>query len=114
MKCPTGRSRPRGIGRYRIMAFLTIAIDREVAGRRELTGPLVIGRSEECDLCIPSPLLSRKHLELQPTPQGWLAIDLGSKNGSLIGENKLTRELLQDGSILSLGNVLLKFNTAMF
>jgi pSer/pThr/pTyr-binding forkhead associated (FHA) protein len=96
------------------MAFLIISVDKRVTGKRELTGSLVVGRSADCGLSFPSMLLSRQHIRLEPTADGWVAIDLGSKNGSYVRNQKLARQLLRDGDIVALGNVMLEFSTGTF
>lgn len=41
---------------------------------------LVVGRDPECDVVLHSPAVSRRHLRLEPTPEGMEVADLGSTN----------------------------------
>jgi len=51
-----------------------------------LTGAVtVIGRGSECDITVDDTGISRRHLELKATPNGVIATDLGSTNGSFAG-----------------------------
>src|SRR5262245_395673 len=43
--------------------------------------PFVIGRAVACDLVVNDGRVSRRHLMLEPTPDGWTAIDI-SANGT--------------------------------
>ncbi len=50
------------------------------SGEAELTAESnrVVGRGRDCDLVIPDARVSRRHLSLEPTPDGWVARDLSS------------------------------------
>jgi pSer/pThr/pTyr-binding forkhead associated (FHA) protein len=50
----------------------------------------VIGRSETCDLPLAEPDASREHLQLTRRGSTVLVQDLGSKNGALLGEVRIT------------------------
>ncbi len=51
---------------------------------------VLIGRAPECDVCLPHPMVSRYHAELQRTPDGQLRIaDRGSMNGITVGGRRL-------------------------
>jgi hypothetical protein len=79
--------------------------------RKDATS-LVLGRGEECDLCINDATLSQKHLSFTTTSQGWKVTDLGSRNGTWINERKLVPSLpvmLLPGSTLKVGQVLLRY-----
>jgi DNA-binding CsgD family transcriptional regulator len=52
----------------------------------------LVGRSEDCDIPLPHPLVSRHHVQLSRTAHGELvARDLGSTNGT-IAENSVLRD----------------------
>jgi len=46
------------------------------------TDSLVIGRSSRCDLAVADRCLSRQHVRLYQSDEGWLVEDLGSRNGT--------------------------------
>lgn len=63
----------------------------------------VLGRDRSCDLVLADALASRQHIAIRPTAQGWVAVDLGSTNGSLLNGQLLAP---QQGAALSHGAVL--------
>ncbi len=65
----------------------------------------VVGRSRKCDLSIPDPSASRKHVVLTPG-EGLIALeDLGSSNGTFInGERIQGTGILRHGDRLGLGD----------
>jgi len=71
---------------------------------------VVAGRSPENAVSIPDNSVSRKHLLLRHTAEGWMASDMGSGNGTLINGMPLKEEtLLENGDCLSLGETELQF-----
>ncbi|MDQ3879288.1 MAG: DUF3662 and FHA domain-containing protein [Actinomycetota bacterium] len=71
--------------------------------------PIVIGRMSTSDVVLSDPNVSRRHAELRHTSDGWLVVDLGSTNGTLVN-GKLAREhRLSDGDELTFGSTALRF-----
>jgi len=86
------------------MAYLIVLHGRAVFDRRELTRPLTIGRSHDCDVVIPDLQASRRHCVVEPTPGGgWRVRDLGSRNGTLKGDEMITESPLASGDLVWLG-----------
>lgn len=84
----------------------------EVAGERfSLNAARVsVGRSAEADITVEDSGVSRKHLEIVRQGGHYLAVDLGSTNGSYVdGERVDGRTELVDGSVISLGRTRLVF-----
>lgn len=83
--------------------------------RYPLTGPrLQLGRAPDCDICLESPGISRRHAELRAEPHaaGEQAVlhHLGSSNGTYLNDCRLAAPAaLKDGDLVRLGNVMLKF-----
>lgn len=50
---------------------------------------ITIGRAPEVGISLPHPLISRAHAEVRLDAQGLLLTDLGSSNGTFIGEERL-------------------------
>ncbi|MFO0757514.1 MAG: sigma 54-interacting transcriptional regulator [Byssovorax sp.] len=65
--------------------------------------PVLIGTSPECTVVVADARLSRRHCELRLTDQGILLRDLGSKNGTFVGEVRVREALIPPGSTVSLG-----------
>lgn len=75
-----------------------------------LTSDIVIGRSQECDLCVDDEMVSRKHAKLTLHPDGVYITDLGSSNGTKIGINLIPIQTpfhLEASQIFSMGNITL-------
>lgn len=65
----------------------------------------IVGRRQECDLCVPLMVVSRKHCEINHD-QGILRVrDLGSRNGTFINGEKVTEAVLKPGDKLQVGPV---------
>lgn len=78
-----------------------------------LTEPVtVIGRGSEADIVVHDPGVSRRHLELRITPQGIIATDLGSTNGSYVEGHRISAATLLDGNELTIGRTHLLFWTS--
>lgn len=80
------------------------------------TGPkkrVTIGRSQNNDIILPFPSISRIHAELVNDEYGkWNIKDMGSSRGTLVNGNKIPTgqfESLKFGDLLILGNISIKF-----
>lgn len=62
-----------------------------------LTGKVVFGRDEHCDIVVDSPLVSRRHAEIEITEQGVRVHDLNSGNGTFIAGERIQDCLLAPG-----------------
>ncbi|MCL9761048.1 FHA domain-containing protein [Frankia sp. AiPa1] len=58
----------------------------------------VIGRGRDCDVVISDGRVSRHHLRLEPTADGWLARDISS-SGIWVGGSRTSTVALRDGEI---------------
>ena len=63
----------------------------------------VIGRGSGCDIVIDDPGISRKHLEIDITPGGVIARDLGSTNGTYVEGHQVPAATLLDGNTITIG-----------
>ena len=84
----------------------------EVGGERfSLNAPSVsVGRSTEADITVEDTGVSRKHLEIRRQGQHYVAVDLGSTNGSYVdGERVQGRAELVNGSVITMGRTRLVF-----
>ncbi len=70
----------------------------------EIDGERVIGRSN-ADITIEDPKLSRRHAALRPVEGGLEVTDLGSLNGTMVGDERITETVrLTAGERLRLGD----------
>jgi pSer/pThr/pTyr-binding forkhead associated (FHA) protein len=68
------------------------------------TAPIVIGSAADADLTVDDVGVSRHHARVGRTPDGaFYAEDLGSKNGTFRGKDRIGVTLLQGGTLLRLG-----------
>ena len=84
-----------------------------VAGRRLLVGPTgaTIGRSRQCDVVVEDPNVSRQHAEVRPRANGWVLVDLGSTNGSILNGRRIERpEPLAPGDTIEVGTSVITFD----
>ena len=76
---------------------------------RVTLGPrTLIGRSDDNDVCLPSPYLSRHHAAIISTPEGYYVVDLDSINGVLLNGQRIERTVLCDEDVLAIGPFRLK------
>jgi predicted component of type VI protein secretion system len=77
-----------------------MGLDGILEGRKWILGDgdFVIGRSPDCQIVVPDRQVSRQHVRLRKCEQGYMAEDLGSKNGTHVN-GSIIREpvVLQDG-----------------
>jgi hypothetical protein len=72
-------------------------------------GPWTIGRSQENDIVIPDPNVSRKHARISRAEGGFVIEDLGSTNGTLLDGAPIDRERIDGGDELSFGQSIARF-----
>jgi predicted component of type VI protein secretion system len=97
------------------MAYVVVHKAKRESLRKELTGPLVIGRATECDLSIPDARLSRLHCRIEEeSPNHWVLLDLSSKNGTTVHDQKIDRHDLSDGDTFEIGDHRITFHLGPF
>ncbi len=72
----------------------------------------VIGRSRVCDLSIKSARVSRRHMRILETEAGFVVEDLQSANRTWVNGNEVLRHKLEDGDIISVGDVSFQYQVA--
>ena len=71
----------------------------------------IIGRGPDCGVCIESTDVSRHHAQITIDSLGATIRDLGSRNGTIVGGERLTdSRQLRDGEEIRLGSVSLTFH----
>lgn len=54
-----------------------------------LVGTMTVGRNADCDISIPIDEISRHHAKLQVVPDGVMVEDMGSANGTFVGNQRV-------------------------
>ncbi len=72
-------------------------------------GSQTIGRANDNDVVIPDVLASRHHATLIPTPGGTEIVDNRSINGTFVNGTRVDKALLDEGDVVTIGNVDLVF-----
>lgn len=75
----------------------------------QILGSLTIGRSPENGLQLNDLQISRKHAVIQQTPSGTIIRDLGSGNGTIIGNQRIREHRLSSGDVFTIGPVELQY-----
>ena len=90
---------------------LVVRLDGQWLDERLLGGQssLVIGRAETSDVHLPSPYVSRAHALLTSTADGHEIRDLGSRNGTFVGDERITQRLLAPNDIVRIGHFLVEY-----
>ena len=70
---------------------------------------LLIGRNEFCDLRITSDIVSRQHAMLFRNGSATIVVDLKSKHGTFVNGKRVTRKVLINNDIISVGDHRIKF-----
>ena len=92
------------------MSYLAIYRDGRLVVRRELAGPVVVGRARDADLFVPDTSVSRRHCRIEPEGAGWAVVDLGSRNGMHIAGRRVERHVMSEGDELRIGDSVLRFH----
>jgi Protein of unknown function (DUF3662)/FHA domain len=77
-----------------------------------LTQPEVtIGRLPECDVVVEDPGASRQHARIRRTDGGFVLVDLGSTNGTLVNDVPIQEHVLENGDHITIGETVLEFRS---
>jgi type II secretory pathway predicted ATPase ExeA len=91
-------------------AWLVVLVDGKPGFEIALSGPTVIGRSDDADLRLTSRRVSRRHAAIVPAMNGRYAIsDLDSTNGVLVNGKFVKRTVLKHGDVLDLCEFRVRF-----
>ena len=73
------------------------------------TDELIVGREEECDICIKSQSISREHCAIEQNGQDTWIRDLESTGGTYLDGERVDEMRIVDGMEFSVGPAILKF-----
>lgn len=68
---------------------------------------ITLGRDPESDVFLDNPGISRTHLKIEKTADGYCAEDLGSANGTYLNDELFQRRLLANEDVLRIGKFTL-------
>jgi diguanylate cyclase (GGDEF)-like protein len=93
-------------------ASVIVIYGPELGKRLQLgTAPFEIGRSARCDLPIDQESVSRHHARITFDGKDYWIQDLGSTNGTFVGDVAVQKQKLCDGEQVRIGRSILKFMT---
>ena len=83
-------------------------------GRRIPLGedPVSIGRLQECDIPVADPNVSRRHAEIRRVGTDFVAVDLGSTNGTRVNGLNVKERRLSDGDEITVGATRIRFEAS--
>jgi len=73
------------------------------------SGMVVFGRSDDCDVALGDPNVSRRHAHAVVLNGMVAVVDLGSSNGTLVNGIPISRAFLMDGDVMTLGATTFEF-----
>ncbi len=88
------------------------AVDIGRGAERAATHASAGGRAQ-LDLRLPSTAISKAQARLVKSGDAWIFEDAGSRNGSYVNGKRVQRVTLQDGDLLELGSVFLRYRAAL-
>ena len=75
--------------------------------------PTTVGRLPECTISINDTNVSRHHAEIRTGTTAYVAVDLGSTNGTMVNGTRIVGEMrLNDGDIISFGSTHVRFEAS--
>jgi DNA-binding NtrC family response regulator len=89
-----------------------LTVQRGNANKSDLEiGPetQVVGRNEACDLVLDDKKVSAVHMELVATERGVRVRDLGSRNGTFVGDTRIGEVYLTKNTVITCGESVLAF-----
>jgi len=81
----------------------------EEAHPLEGRGPWGVGRSQDNEIVINDPNVSRRHARISRADNGFVVEDLGSTNGTLLDGAPIDREMIEGGDELTFGQTTARF-----
>jgi serine phosphatase RsbU (regulator of sigma subunit) len=84
--------------------------------RIDFTGEntFLLGRSSECDICLPDATISRRHVTVSNRNEQWILTDLGSRHGTFLNSIRIEPNSLTPighGDLLHIGPYMFRINS---
>ncbi len=91
-------------------AVLIVRAGAQAGARFALEGDLTrLGRHPDSEISLDDITVSRRHAEVQRTPDGYVVVDSGSLNGTYVNQERVERAHLRHGDELQIGKFRLVF-----
>jgi DNA-binding NtrC family response regulator len=71
------------------------------------------GAVEYLDIRLPGSFVSTTHAHLHRDGRDWVLEDAGSRNGTFLNGERISRAVLRDGDLIEIGRILLRFRAAL-
>ncbi len=92
------------------VGVLIVRAGAQAGTRFPLTESLTrLGRHPESEISLDDITVSRRHAEIERTPDGYLVSDAGSLNGTYVNQERVDQLLLHHGDELQIGKFRLVF-----
>jgi len=92
------------------IGVLIVRAGAQAGARFPLTENLTrLGRHPDSEISLDDITVSRRHSEIERTPDGYVASDAGSLNGTYVNQERVDRMLLRHGDELQIGKFRLVF-----
>jgi pSer/pThr/pTyr-binding forkhead associated (FHA) protein len=74
---------------------------------------VTIGRAKGNQVRIDHPTVSGRHARVESTPEGFVLMDLGSRNGTFVNGVRVPRAVLRPNDWISVGSYILTFKESV-
>ena len=92
------------------MAYLLIQSgDGREVGRLAIDGPVLIGRSPDCDVRLHDILASREHCAIEHDGESWILSDHNSRNGTSLNGQRVKKHKLNHNDTVTVGRTRIIF-----
>ena len=91
------------------MPRLFVLSGRDVGRSFEVSEGAVLGRAPDCELQLHDRSVSRRHARLERDGEGWVLVDLASRNGLRVDGERVVRAVLSDHGEVLVGELPLRF-----
>ena len=87
-----------------------VFISGSITGKQvRLAADMLIGRSENCQIIIPDPSVSRKHARIRFANNAWFIQDQNSSSGTFVNGKQVQSIRLRTGDVIRLGKTEINF-----
>ncbi len=93
------------------MPTFTISVNNKVLGTYVVKKTVItVGRSRTNTISIASKAVSRTHVRIELSREGWTVTDLGSLNGTYVNDIRITNAFLSEGDKVTIGAYAIMFS----